>query len=502
MKWMAVAIYSLFILCLSLITVKKVRTVEDFFLGNRSIGSWASAFAYGTTYFSAVVFIGYAGKVGWGFGLSSLWIAAGNAIIGGYLAWRLLARRTRELTTRLKALTMPEFLAARYDSPALQYVAAALIFIFLVPYSASVYMGLSYLIENIFGVPYLLALIVMALLTAFYLVMGGYFAVALVDLFQGLIMAFGAVLLVVFVTKSPQVGGLFTGLQRLAEINPGFTKIIGPPGFLPLFALVVLTSFGCWGLPQMVQKFYSVKNEDAIRRAQVITTTFALMIAGAAYYTGAWGRLFFSSLPLSQGRPNPDLIVPQMLQMILPEWGAALILLLVLSASMSTLSSLVLVSSSAVVVDIFKSLFPHWQENCFVGLMRFLCIVFIGLSLYLAVTPTIILVLMALSWGTLAGAFLGPYLYGLYWRRATRAGAWAGLLTGLAVSLGLAFYFKMDALWIPISGSLAMILPLAIVPLVSCLTKAFPESHLEKIFGARDEYREERGAEKGLSFLS
>ncbi|MEW6660920.1 MAG: sodium:solute symporter family protein [Bacillota bacterium] len=485
MKAFGVILYVCLMVGIGYLSMKRTRTVSDFFLGNRSIGPWVSAFAYGTTYFSAVLFIGYAGKVGWGFGLSSLWIVAGNTLIGTFLAWMVLARRTREMTSRLNAMTMPEFLAARYDSRAMKIVAALIIFIFLVPYSASVYMGLSHFFEAAFGIPFAWALAGMAGLTSLYLIMGGYFAITLADFVQGLVMIAGVIFLVFFVITDPHVGGLREGIQRLAAINPQLTKPVGPPGWLPLLSLVILTSLGPWGLPQMVQKFYSIKNEQAIPHAVAVSTIFALLMTFGAYFTGAFGRLFFNNqMPLVNGKPNPDMIMPNIVTIALPELIGVVILLLVLAASMSTLASLVLVSSSSIAIDLVQGvLSPQMEKKRVMLLLRILCLVFIAFSVYLALKPTIILVLMSLSWGTVAGAFLGPYLYGLFWPGATRAGAWAGMLAGLFTSLGLAWYYKMDAGVIPTIGSAAMLFPLLVVPIVSSLTRGFSQEHLNKVFG-------------------
>ncbi|RKO65590.1 sodium:solute symporter family protein [Desulfofundulus salinus] len=463
------------------------RTLSDFFLGGRAMGPWLSAFAYGTTYFSAVIFIGYAGKVGWGFGTAALWIVLGNTLVGSLLAWLVLARRTRIMTARLGAMTMPEFLEARYQSRAMKIYGALVIFLFLVPYSASVFMGLSYLFNQIFGIPYLYAALLMCLLTALYLIMGGYRAVALTDVIQGTVMLAGVGMLLYYVLGAPQVGGLFQGLQRLAEVDPGLVSLTGPQGrWLPLAALVVLTSLGPWGLPQMVQKFYAIKDEKAIRPAMVVSTLFALVITFGAYFTGSLTHLFFDKLPVdpTSGKPTPDMLMPILIHSTLPELGATLILLLVLSASMSTLASLVLVSSSAVSIDLVQSLRLRWAKEYSVFIMRLLCCLFIALSLIIAlVKPGIILSLMAMSWGTVAGAFLAPYLYGLFWRGTTPAGAWAGTLTGLGCSVILSLYYRLDPAVIPLVGSLAMLIPLVVVPVVSLFTRPLPVEAVERAFG-------------------
>lgn len=481
MKVLVMLLYMAALFTIGFVCMKKTKTLNDFFLGNRSVGPWISAFSYGTTYFSAVIFIGYAGKVGWGFGLSALWIVVGNALIGSFLAWKILARPTREMTARLGAITMPGFLEKRYQSKGLKIVSALIIFIFLVPYSASVYMGLGYFFESIFGIPFQYALFLIAGFTGMYLIMGGYFAVTLTDFFQGFIMLAGAMAMVFFVVGSPQVGGWTNVMPALAAVDPKLVAPVGPPGWISLFSLVLLTSLGPWGLPQMIHKFYAVKSEKVIKTATIVTTGFAFIIAFGAYFTGSLSRLFFSGLEQVGG--NVDRIMPAIISETLPPAVSLLILLLVLSASMSTLASLVLVSSSAVAVDLVQTVNPGIDKKKIVVLMRLLCAIFIGFSIYLAIKPTAILNLMALSWGTVAGSFLAPYLYGLFSRRVTTAGAWAGLITGFTTSVVFSGLYPD---YIPLIGSLAMVIPLVVVPVVSSISARMPAGHLKFVFGLEE----------------
>ena len=262
-----VIIYVLAMLGIGYWCMKKTHNVGDFFLGGRSLGPWMSAFAYGTSYFSAVIFIGYAGKLGWGFGVQTLWIVVGNTLIGTSLAWLILAGRTREMTSRLNAITMPEFLAARYESKLLQVFSGIAIFALLVPYSASVYMGLSYLFEKTMGLQYGEALVFLAVLTGVYLVMGGYFAVVVSDFVRGIVEFAGVMLMVAMLIEMK--GGFSSTFHQLLQpvnmpdlFNPdGVLKGAAEsgglfPGWMILLCLVFITSFGPWSLPQMVQKFF------------------------------------------------------------------------------------------------------------------------------------------------------------------------------------------------------------------------------------------------------
>jgi len=503
-----VVIYVLVMLGVGYWCMKRTKTVGDFFLGGRTLGPWMSAFAFGTTYFSAVLFIGYAGKLGWGFGIHTLWIVLGNTLIGTILAWKLLAGRTREMTARLNAITMPEFLRARYGSTALQVVAALVVFIFLVPYSASVYMGLSYLFQVTVGLQYNEALIFLAVLTGVYLVMGGYFAVAISDFIRGIV-EFVGVLILVYVLAQHWGGG-FAAATRTMLNTPDYAPALGQiaplgpqglqfmvPGAITLVALVLITSFGPWALPQMVQKFYSIRSTADVNRALIIAGVFALFMSFGAYYSGALTHfapftidagkniLFDGGIiaAAKNGNPNWDVIIPHFIthsgiNMIL----VLVIVLMVFSASMSSLSSLVLVSSSAIAVDIYGAFVNRdANQKRMMGLMRAMCIVFVAASLVIALLrPVYIVNLMIISWGTLAGVFLAPFLYGLFWKRTTRAGVFAGIIVGLASALTLFLLWGEPG--VPLAGAITMFLPLIVVPVVSLLTPPPPAALVAKAF--------------------
>jgi SSS family solute:Na+ symporter len=466
--------------------MKKTKTLGDFFLGGRTLGPWVSAVAYGTSYFSAVIFIGFAGTQGWQFGLSSLWIALGNAVIGACLAWLVLARRTRRMTQNLDAMTMPEFLQERYGAKHLKPLAASVIFFFLLPYSASVFKGLGHLFEAVFGIPYDIALLIMIAFTGIYLILGGYFAIAITDFIQGIIMFAGAAVMVMVI--SGRGGGLAEMISRAAEAYKAHIPPEGRPSLLTVGSLVFMTSFGTWGLPQMTQKFYAIKNEQVIPKAALVTTIFALMIGVSAYITGAFSHVFFDNATVPRNAAGVilyDQIIPSLLtgqltgnlQVLL-----ALILLLVLSASMSTLSSLVLVSSSAVAIDLYPArIDAKTGKDRSVAMMRFLSAIFIVISYFISRFQFgIIVYLMSLSWGVVSGAFAAPYILGLYSRRITKAGAYAGLITGAATMIVL--FFVLGSSRSPLAASISIIVPFIVVTLVSLVTQPPDRELLDRAF--------------------
>ncbi len=482
---------------------RNATDVDGFVLGGRSVGPWLTAFAYGTSYFSAVVFVGYAGQFGWRYGIAATWAGIGNALLGSLLAWAVLGRRTRIQTQHLNSATMPEYFGKRFDSHALKIAASVIIFIFLIPYTASLYNGLSRLFGMAFHIDYSVCVIVMAILTGVYVIAGGYMATAINDFIQGIIMIFGIIAVIAAVLKSQ--GGFLAALDGLSQISdpavsnsPGvFNSFFGPDP-VNLLGVVILTSLGTWGLPQMVQKFYAIKSEGAVYKGTVISTAFAFIVAGGCYFLGGFGRLFSNIIELNEnGVPvgGYDAIVPAMLSG-LPDILIAVVVILVLSASMSTLSSLVLTSSSTLTLDFLKDNFiKNMDEKQQVKIMRGLIVVFIAISVVLAVIQyksnvTFIAQLMGVSWGALAGAFLAPFLYGLYWRGTTKIACWVSFIFSTAVMLANIFVRSAfpALLQSPINaGAFCMIAGLILVPVVSLFTPKPDKNLINDAFSCYEE---------------
>ena len=473
---------------------KHATNVNDFVLGGRSVGPWLTAFAYGTSYFSAVVFVGYAGQFGYKYGLSATWIGIGNAVIGSLLAWIILGRRTRVMSNHLSASTMPDYFGKRYDSKGLRIAASAISFIFLIPYTASVYNGLSRLFGMAFDIPYAVCVIAMAALTGVYVILGGYMATAINDFIQGIVMLFGIVAVIAAVLNGQ--GGFYEAVKNLAELESDvpltmgqkgvFTSFFGPD--LPnLLGVVVLTSLGTWGLPQMVHKFYAIKDEKSIKSGTIISTLFAIVVAGGCYFLGGFGRLFDTPAIYNEnGAIVYDAIVPSMLS-TLSDILVGIVIVLVLSASMSTLSSLVMTSSSTLTLDLIKgNIVKNMSEKKQLLFMRIFLVFFIVISVVIALDPpTFIAQLMGISWGALAGAFLAPFMYGLYWKGVTKASVWASFVVGVGITVANMF-FKFIAS--PINaGAVAMVAGLIVVPVVSLVTPKMEGKRLDDIFHCLEE---------------
>ncbi len=321
------------------------------------------------------------------------------------------------------------------------------------------------------------------------------------DLVQGIIMLFGitAVIVSVLNNNGGFIGALTTlsqtesDLPATAGMQGAFTSFFGPDP-LNLLGVIVLTSLGTWGLPQMVGKFYAIKDEKSVKAGTIISTIFAFIVAGGCYFLGGFARLYEPQL--KDGKPVYDSIIPTMLEK-LPVILIGIVIVLVLSASMSTLSSLVLTSSSTVTLDLIEQIKPKKtedkkkREKTQLITMRLLLVFFIVVSVLLSLFPpkfivNVIAQLMGYSWGALAGSFLAPFIWGLYWKKTTKASVWACFVFGVGFTVTNIVFPKL--IGSPINaGAITMLAGLVIVPVVSLITPKLSKSKVDDIFKCYDE---------------
>lgn len=508
LDYIILGLYALSMVVIAFITKKRSNSVNDFLLaGKKGLNGWMTAFAYGTTYFSAVIFIGYAGQFGKSFGLSSVWIGIGNAILGTLVAWLVLAKRTRNMTKRLAAKTMPEFFEKRYGSRGIKLAAAILIFIFLIPYSASVYNGLSTLFEIIFGIEGWIVMVALAALTALYLYFGGYFATALSDFVQGIIMIVGVICMIFCFMNHENIMWNISNLTNnpnLTWFTFGAQNSSGLYGTtVSLISLILLTSIGVWGLPQTIHKYYAIRDKKAITQGIIVSTAFALLIGVIAYFTGALSYFFPEELAHIAPTAYEE-IMPTMLSIVIPTGLVGLIAVLILSASMSTLASVSLTSASVVAVDIYKgNINKKANDKKVTLLMRLFCFAFVAISVIIAIFNdkfgiAAIAYMMGISWGTLAGCFMGPFVIGLLWKKVSRPAVWTSIISSPVITAILIVVLGFDkGNWecsfgqaikngvstSPLIGVICMIFSVIITVAITLITKA-PEKEI--IYNAFD----------------
>jgi SSS family solute:Na+ symporter len=468
-KVIIISAFALMIIIIGLLGMRRTKGFSDYFLGGGQVGPIMTAFTYGAAYFSAVLFIGFAGKIGWDFGLSGLWIALANSFIGVLAVWWLMGYKIKQMSVEYKVDTMPEYFEKRYNSKAFKLYSSIAIFVFFIPYSAAVFIGLSYLFKINFNIDYTLALLFMGVFTAIYLVLGGYKSMTMIDVIFGIIMAAGSMVLIYSVINA--AGGIGLINPKLEAFNPKLTEIVGPPGFWPLFCLAFLTSVAPFAMPQLIQKFYAIKDKRSVRIGMVASTIFSILIAGAAYFSGAIARLFINPenapAAFSNGKPVFDALMPELLTNVIPASLAILMLLLILSASMSTLAALILISSSSVAKDVYAGFInKNVTDKKLTLLMRVCGACFIFLSVLLAYfRPSTIVAILGISWGAIGSAFLGPFVWGLFSKKMNIVGAVGSSVLGLGTCLVLYATGTPS----PQAGTIGMIISLAVNPILSFL---------------------------------
>lgn len=422
-----IAVYIAIMIIVSVLSSRSAKNVSDFAVGKRNANAWLSAFSYGTAYFSAVMFIGYAGTTGWNYGLWGVLPGIGNAIFGALFAWLVLANRTRDITRHHDIRSMPQFFEKRFGDKVMKQFCVFVTFIFLLPYSASVYKGLTSVCSILLGIDEMLCCILIACVAAVLVVLGGYMATLKADFLQGIVMVGGVIALIVVIMRSEQVGGLTDGISNIIDKTSELS--LTSKDHISLWATVLMTSFGTWGLPQMIHKYYGIKDRAEVVRGTVISTLFCLVIAGGGYFIGSLSRLF----PEAFADGVYDNIIPNVLEAAnVPTILLGIILVLLISASVSTLASITITASTTLTMDFIAPVAMKKASAEKVGnACKIVSVLFIILSFVIAITPgTPILVMMSYSWGIISGSFMAPYILSLFWKKLNRAGAWVGMLGG------------------------------------------------------------------------
>jgi SSS family solute:Na+ symporter len=428
-------VYLAVLIVMGLWMSRRTRSAEDFYIGGRQVGPWVTAFSFVAAYFSSVVIVG-GGAFGYRFGMSTLWVAAMNVLVGCTLAWIVLGRRVWQFTKRLDTMTIPGFIGRRYNAREAEIISALIIFVFMIVYNVSVLVGMGRIMEGLMGIPYTSGVLVAGIIILIYVSIGGYLAVVWTSFVQAWIMIFG-LLLLGFATLHA-VGGFTAANMKLAAIDTGFVETPGIWGWGGLISFALIVSFGVWGMPQLLVRFYSMKSTRVLRLGTILATLGGAM-AIFPYAIGAASRLLLPTLE------NPDLAIPKLTEMVLNPWGGAIFLAGVMAAGMSTFASVLIIVSGSIVEDLRggrKIYGGHEDAGRRTGPSRELLygrIASLGaglVSLLIALKPPgLVLVITAFAWAVIASACLWPVVLGVYWRRGTRAGATSSMIAGAVVAL-------------------------------------------------------------------
>jgi len=403
------------------------RSAADFAIGGRSVGPWVTALSFVAAYYSSVVIIG-GGAFGWKYGLSTLWVGASNVLVGTTLAWIVLGRRIRRFTENLDAMTLPGLFGARYASPSTRVFSAAVTGLFLIVYNVSVLKGMANSFEVLMDMPYWAGVVLSAAVILFYTAVGGYLAVVWTSFVQGIVMIVALVLL--SWVALAKVGGMAALVTKLGAVSPGLVSSPGEWGWAGLVSFSLIVSLGTWGMPQLLIRFYSIKDAKMLRLGVVIVTLGA-SVALLPYLSGAIARVLVPELA------SADQAIPSLTALVLNDWGGALFLAGVVAAGMSTFAGVLIIISSSMVRDVWiKGLGRKMSPAAEVRAGRIMSLAVGLISMLIALRPpALVLVLTAFSWAVIASTNLWPLLFGIYWKRTSPAATLASMISGATAAL-------------------------------------------------------------------
>jgi len=425
-------VYLLAMLAIGWVAYRRTRGVGDFILGGRTLGSGVAALSAGASDMSGWLLLGLPGYA-YLSGLQSLWLTLG-LLAGTWANWRLLAARLRVYTAAAgDALTLPEFFERRFHdrSGALRAISALFILLFFVFYTSSGLVAAGKLFESVFGLSYVWAVAAGVAAIVVYTSMGGFLAVAWTDVVQALLMA-GA-LLVVPIAAFGVLGGPGPGLAAIRALDPAlldaFTDAKGAElGLIPVLSLLAW-GLGYFGQPHILARFKAIDSANSVPRARHIGVTWAALTLGGATLVGLSGAAY---MPGALSGADSEKIFILMVGSLFHPLVAGICLAAALAAIMSTADSQLLVASSALTQDLYKTLWRRQADEA--ELVRAGRLAVLGVALLaflLALDPNSkVLELVAYAWAGLGAAFGPALILSLYWRGMSRAGAVAGILTG------------------------------------------------------------------------
>lgn len=508
---------------------KKTQNSKDYLLAGRSVNPFVMAMSYGAAFISTSALVGFGGIAGQ-FGMGVLWLVFMNIAIGIFAAFVWFGKRTRQMGAALNARTFPEFIGKRFRAPGLKIFISLIIFVFVPLYSSVVLIGGARFVQEVMQIPYAWALTIFAVVVAVYVIFGGLKGIMYIDALMGTVMICGMLLLLI--SCYWRLGGVIEAHQALTDMAPlvkeqlpaeyelghrGWTVM---PEFNSVWWWTLVSSImlgvgiGALAQPQLAVRFMTVKSGRELNRAVLVGSVFILLTVGSAYTVGALSNVFFyrtdlgiannfQSLAIQAARGNPDLIIPIFIREALPGVVLYFFFLTMLSAAMSTLSSLFHVTGSSIGNDFFRTVSNARRDSLTVTRIGIVSGILISVIFAMVLPPGIVARGTAIFFGICAAAFLPAYFSALYWKGATRAGVWASIAVGTASSvIGLVFLHRKESAAIGICEALfgrtelisihpwpfvdpfIYSLPLAAVTLiaVSLFTEKLSRNHLSRCF--------------------
>ena len=472
----SISIYMLGMLVIGYFAYKQTSNLTDYMLGGRTLGPAVTALSAGAADMSGWLLMGLPGAM-FSVGLSSSWIAIGLTL-GAYANWIYVAPRLRAYSEIANnSITIPEFLEHRFHdaSHMLRLVSGLVIMIFFTFYVASGFVSGAVLFENSFGLNYHVGLLIVGSVVVAYTLFGGFLAVSWTDFVQGIIMV--VALILVPVVTIMNVNGLGPAFDTIKSIDPALLDIFKGTSVLGIISLFAW-GLGYAGQPHIIVRFMAISSVKEIKSARRIGMSWMIFSVVGAMFTGLIGIAYYSKAGLKLS--DPETIFVELGNLLFHPLITGFLLAAILAAIMSTISSQLLVTSSAVTEDIYRTFFKRSasdRELVFVGRMAVLVIALIGCGLAFKQNDTI-LALVGYAWAGFGSSFGPVVLLSLYWKRMTKWGALAGMIAGAAtVITWTQFKFLKDFLYEMIPGFTASLLAIVIV---SLLTK--PSKEVEKQF--------------------
>jgi len=420
--------------------VRLNRSLDAYLLADRKLGAWVAAFSERASGESAWLLIGLPG-LAFVSGYSAFWVAVG-CVTGIAFSWFAIARRLRVETERLDALTLADYFEARHGDTtrSLRLVATTIILFFFTFYVAAQFLAAGKVLNYYLGVTQLQGMLIGATLVLFYTMAGGLFAVAWTDLVQGVIMLFTLIVLPLAVLG--ELGGLSGLGERLGAAGSGLTAWApGESGWLAASGVIgsLAIGLGYMGQPHLVLRFMAIRSGDEVGKGRAIAVSWAVLAFVGAVMVGLTGLAYFGPEVLGEGRliADQEQLMPMMAREFMPEWLAVIMICGAIAAMMSTADSQLLSSASAVSEDIYRRILRPEADQRRLLLVSRLATLAVGcVALVLAWSAdALVYSLVLYAWAGLGAAFGPPLLLSLWWRRTSRAGVLAGLVTGTVVVL-------------------------------------------------------------------
>ena len=431
------ALYILAMVGIGFVAWRRTRSLDDYILGGRSLGSFVTALSAGASDMSGWLLLGLPGAMYAG-GLSEGWIAVG-LVIGAWCNWKYVAGPLRVYTERSRnALTLPDYFTHRFEdrSKLLRILSAVVILVFFAIYSASGIVAGARLFESVFGVPYAQALWVGAAATILYTMVGGFLAVSWTDTVQATLMIFALVLTPIVVVIA--TGGPAASLAVIEQANPANVDWLRGASVVGIISLLAW-GLGYFGQPHILARFMAADSVKSIPAARRIGMTWLVLCLGGAMAVGFFGIAWFAAHPdqAAAVQANPERVFIALSQVLFNPWVAGVLLSAILAAIMSTLSCQLLVCSSALTEDFYKGFLRRdagQAELVWVGRLTVLLVALV--AIWMASDPdSRVLGLVSYAWAGFGAAFGPVVLFSLGWKRMTRNGALAGMVLGAATVL-------------------------------------------------------------------